>query len=291
MTAQILDGKALAAQIRGEVAGGVAEYTQQYGIPPGLAVILVGDNPASVTYVNNKAKSSAEVGINSQVYRLPADTSEGAVLDLIGRLNADPTVNGLFAQLPLPPHMNPIRVQSAIDPAKDVDGLNPISVGRLWIGEETLLPATPSGILEMLKRGGFPIKGKRAVVVGRSTIVGKPVAALLLAEHATVTMAHSRTVPLGDVTREADILVVAIGKAELVTGDMIKPGAVVIDVGMNRVEDATKKAGFRNVGDVQFSTAVEVAGAITPVPGGVGPLTIAMLLVNTLTAARRQQRG
>ncbi len=288
MTATLLDGKAVAAQIRQEVAEGVKAFTQAAGHPPGLAVLLVGDNPASVTYVTNKAKACEEVGIHSEVYHLPADTAESEVLALVARLNADPNVNGLFAQLPLPGHLNPVKIQTAIDPRKDVDGLNPISVGRLWMGEESLLPATPSGIMELLRRYDIALKGKRAVVVGRSMIVGKPMAALLLQEHATVTVAHSRTVPLGDVTREADVLVVAIGKAHLVTADMVKPGAVVIDVGTNRVEDATKKSGFRLVGDVDFAAVSEVAGLITPVPGGVGPLTIAMLLSNTLTAAKRQ---
>ncbi len=290
MTATIMDGKAVAAQIRQEVAEGVAQFQAEKGFAPGLAVLLVGENPASVTYVTNKARSSEEVGIRSEVYRLPADVSEAEVMALIARLNADPMVHGLFCQLPVPEHLNPIKIQSAIDPAKDVDGLNPISVGRLWMGEEALNPATPLGIIEILKRYNVPFKGKRAVVVGRSTIVGKPVAALLLQEHATVTIAHSRTQPLGDVTREADILVVAIGKAEMVTGDMVKPGATVIDVGINRVPDASKKSGFRLVGDVHYASAAAVAGLITPVPGGVGPLTIALLLSNTLTAARRQTR-
>jgi len=290
VTATIMDGKAVAAQIRQEVAEGVAQFQAEKGFAPGLAVLLVGENPASVTYVTNKARSSEEVGIRSEVYRLPADVSEAEVMALIARLNADPMVHGLFCQLPVPEHLNPIKIQSAIDPAKDVDGLNPISVGRLWMGEEALNPATPLGIIEILKRYNVPFKGKRAVVVGRSTIVGKPVAALLLQEHATVTIAHSRTQPLGDVTREADILVVAIGKAEMVTGDMVKPGATVIDVGINRVPDASKKSGFRLVGDVHYASAAAVAGLITPVPGGVGPLTIALLLSNTLTAARRQTR-
>lgn len=287
MTAQILDGKAVAAQIRAEVADGVKAFTQQYGYPPGLAVLLVGDNPASVTYVTNKAKACEEVGIRSEVFHLPAETPEADVFALINRLNADERVHGLFAQLPLPNHINPVRIQSAISPEKDVDGLNPISVGRLWMGEETLMPATPSGILELLKRYKVPLKGQRAVVIGRSMIVGKPMAALLLQEHATVTVAHSRTQDLPGVAREADILVVAIGRAEMVTADFVKPGAVVVDVGTNRVEDKTKKSGFRLVGDVQFSGASEVASLITPVPGGVGPLTIAMLLSNTLTSARR----
>ena len=291
MSAQIIDGKAVAAQIRAEVADGVKTFEAEHGYPPGLAVLLIGENPASVTYVNGKEKACAEVGIHSEVYRLPADVPEGEVMALVDRLNQDPRIHGLFAQLPLPAHLSEARVQLRIDPVKDVDGLHPVSVGRLWMGQEALVPATPMGILELLKRYGVQLKGKRAVVVGRSAIVGKPVAALLLQEHATVTIAHSRTQPLGDVTREADVLVVAIGKAEMVTGDMVKPGAVVIDVGINRVEDATKKSGFRLVGDVHFASAAEVAGAITPVPGGVGPLTIAMLMSNTLTAARRQTRS
>ncbi len=290
MPAQIIDGKAVAAQIRAEVADGVKTFEAEHGYPPGLAVLLIGENPASMTYVAGKEKACAEVGIHSEVYRLPADVPEAEVMALVDRLNKDPHIHGLFAQLPLPAQLSESRVQMAIDPAKDVDGLHPVSVGRLWIGQETLVPATPLGILELLKRQGVQLKGKRAVVVGRSAIVGKPIAALLLQEHATVTIAHSRTQPLGDVTREADVLVVAIGKAEMVTGDMVKPGAVVIDVGINRVDDASKKSGFRLVGDVHFASAAEVAGAITPVPGGVGPLTIAMLMVNTLTAARRQTR-
>ena len=289
MTAKIIDGAALARQIRSDVAQRAATLTAA-GVRPGLAVILVGEDPASSVYVRNKVKDCEEAGFHSILDRLPAGTSEPALLERVRALNADPAVHGILVQLPLPPHLDAHRVIETISPDKDVDCFHVSNAGALMTGTPRFKPCTPYGVMRMLESAGVKLAGAEAVVVGRSTIVGKPVAALLLQEHATVTVAHSRTQPLGDVTREADVLVVAIGKAEMVTGDMVKPGATVIDVGVNRIPDASKKSGFRLVGDVHYASAAQVAGLITPVPGGVGPLTIAMLLSNTLTAARRQTR-
>ncbi|MBC7338324.1 MAG: bifunctional methylenetetrahydrofolate dehydrogenase/methenyltetrahydrofolate cyclohydrolase FolD [Firmicutes bacterium] len=280
MSARIIDGKAVAEEVRAGVREEVARLKQQ-GILPGLAVILVGDDPASKTYVRNKERASKDAGIHSEVYRLPADTPEHEVLRLIGELNARPEISGILLQHPVPGHIDERRCFDAISPEKDVDGFHPVNQGRLLIGERCFVPCTPRGILHLLDHTGVELKGKRAVVVGRSNIVGKPVALLLLSRHATVTICHSRTQDLAAETRAADVLVVAIGKARAVRGDMIKPGAVVIDVGVNP-EDG------KLVGDVDFESAVEVASAITPVPGGVGPMTIAMLLQNTVEAARRQ---
>lgn len=280
MRARIIDGKAVAEEVRAGVREEVARLKQQ-GILPGLAVILVGDDPASKTYVRNKERASKDAGIHSEVYRLPADTPEHEVLRLIGELNARPEISGILLQHPVPGHIDERRCFDAISPEKDVDGFHPVNQGRLLIGEKCFVPCTPRGILHLLDHTGVELKGKRAVVVGRSNIVGKPVALLLLSRHATVTICHSRTQDLAAETRAADVLVVAIGKARAVRGDMIKPGAVVIDVGVNP-EDG------KLVGDVDFESAVEVASAITPVPGGVGPMTIAMLLQNTVEAARRQ---
>ncbi len=288
MTARIIDGRAIAAQMRREVAEEVAAFKARHGYPPGLAVILVGDYPPSVYYVRTKARFCEDVGMYSEVHHLPENTPEEEVLALVDRLNKDPKIHGFLVQLPLPKHINPLRVQWAIDPAKDVDGLHPLNVGRLVLGERCLTPATPAGIMEALRREDIPVEGKRAVVVGRSNIVGKPMAILLMHANATPTICHSRTRPLGDVTREGDILVAAVGVPELIRADMVKPGAVVIDVGVNRVEDPTTEKGYRIVGDVAFEEVREVASAITPVPGGVGPLTIAQLLRNNLMAAQWQ---
>lgn len=282
MPARIIDGKAIAAGIRERVAEEVKNLRSAKGVTPGLAVILVGDDPASKVYVGMKKKACEAVGIYSQEHVLPAETSQRELMELIAALNEDPRISGILVQLPLPTHLDEKEVLKAIAPAKDVDGFHPVNVGALVVGEPTFVPCTPAGIIELIKSAGIEIKGKRAVVVGRSNIVGKPVALLLLAEHATVTICHSRTTDLAAECRNADILVVAIGKPEMIKGNMIKPGAVVIDVGVNRVGE--KKL----VGDVKFDEAVQVAGYITPVPGGVGPMTIAMLMKNTLEAARRR---
>jgi methylenetetrahydrofolate dehydrogenase (NADP+)/methenyltetrahydrofolate cyclohydrolase len=276
----ILDGKTMAASVRAEVARGVEEFARRHGRPPGLHVVLAGDNPASAVYVKNKEKSAREVGMAGEVHRLPATVGEGDVLALVHRLNQDASVDGILVQLPLPGGVREAPVLLALDPAKDVDGFHPHNVGRLWSGQPGLVPCTPRGCMRLLREARVELRGARALVVGRSNIVGKPMAALLLAEHATVTLAHSRTVDLPARCREADVLVAAIGRARMIHGDWIKPGAVVIDVGMNR-DEAGKLCG-----DVDTAAAASVAGWITPVPGGVGPMTIAMLLENTLLAAR-----
>lgn len=275
MPAQIVDGKAIAAAIHQEVRAEVQLLTERHGRPPGVAVILVGDDPASATYVRNKGKVCQEVGIRSLQLARPASISREELFDLIARLNKEETIDAILVQLPLPPHLNPREVTEAIDPAKDVDALHPINVGRLTRGDARVLPCTPAGILEILDRHQVEIKGRRAVVVGRSEIVGKPIALLLLHRHATVTLCHSRTPDLGAETRRAEILVAAVGRPRLITADMVRDGVAVIDVGVNRVEG-------RLVGDVDFDAVKEKASLITPVPGGVGPLTIAMLLKNTL---------
>ncbi|HEY8370142.1 MAG TPA: bifunctional methylenetetrahydrofolate dehydrogenase/methenyltetrahydrofolate cyclohydrolase FolD [Thermodesulfobacteriota bacterium] len=279
--ANILNGKAVAQAVRARVAAEAAALVRTTGVTPGLAVVLVGDDPASAVYVRNKDRACREAGMASTTHHLPADTSESALLDLLARLNADRTVHGILVQLPLPKHIREARVLEAIDPAKDVDGFHPENVGLLTIGRPRFVPATPAGIVALLEAAAVDPAGRRAVVIGRSNIVGKPAALLLLHRHATVTVCHSRTADLPAVVREADIVVAAIGKPQAVKGDWIKPGAVVIDVGINRLPDG------RLVGDVEFEAASRVAGAITPVPGGVGPMTIAMLLDNTLAAARR----
>ena len=290
MTATIIDGKAIAQEIRQEVLAGVEKLLADGGPRPGLATVLVGDNPASHTYVKGKRKASAEVGIESFGHELPPTASQMEVEDLVGKLNADPKVHGILVQLPLPTGLDEESVLKAISIDKDVDGFHPLNIGRLaQKGREPLfVPCTPAGCLVLLKKAGAQLAGANAVVVGRSNIVGMPAALLLVKENATVTICHSRTKDLPAVCRSADILIAAIGRAEMIRGSWIKPGAYVIDVGINRVEDATAKSGQRLVGDVAFAEAVEVAGAITPVPGGVGPMTIALLLQNTLRSASRR---
>jgi methylenetetrahydrofolate dehydrogenase (NADP+)/methenyltetrahydrofolate cyclohydrolase len=283
MTAKVLDGKALAAQVRGKVAHEAARIGKAIGRAPGLAVVLVGENPASEVYVRNKARSTVETGMASFEHKLAAGTSEADLLALVQKLNADPKVDGILVQLPLPQQIDSTRVLNTIDPAKDVDGFHPVNAGRLATGLPALAPCTPVGCIMLAKKAHDSLAGLEAVVLGRSNIVGKPLAQLLLAENATVTIAHSRTRDLAAVSRRADLLCVAIGKPEFVRGDWVKPGATVIDVGINRVEVAGGKTKI--VGDVAYAEAAKVAGAITPVPGGVGPMTIACLLVNTLRAA------
>lgn len=282
MTAHIIDGKAIAAALRAKVAAQVDRLSQNHGLLPGLATVLVGDNPASEVYVGNKSKMTAGAGMRSFDHRLPASASEADLLSLIDRLNRDPAVHGILVQLPLPSHMDAHNVIEAIDPAKDVDGFHPMNAGRLATGLPALVPCTPLGCVLLAKSVHSVLAGLEAVVVGRSNIVGKPLAQLLIAESATVTVAHSKTRDLSAVCRRADLLFAAVGRRELVRGDWIKSGATVIDVGINRVESGNKT---RIVGDVAFDEARTVAGALTPVPGGVGPMTIACLLVNTLRAA------
>ena len=283
MSAKIIDGKAFAATVRADVAQQVARLKEQ-GVTPGLAVVLVGEDPASQVYVRNKGKQTVEVGMASFEHKLDAGTSEAELLALIEKLNADPEVHGILVQLPLPGHLNSDLVINAIDPAKDVDGFHISNVGKLATGQKSMVPCTPLGSLMMLRDHLGSLSGLEAVVVGRSNIVGKPMAQLLLNESCTVTVAHSRTRDLPEVCRRADILVAAVGRPRMIEGDWIKPGATVIDVGINRIEEDGKS---RLVGDVDFDSAVTRAGAITPVPGGVGPMTIACLLVNTLTACCR----
>ena len=284
MTAAIIDGKAFAAKVRAQVAEHVARLKEQNGITPGLAVVLVGEDPASKVYVSSKGKQTVEVGMNSYEHKLEADTSEADLLALIARLNADPVVHGILVQLPLPGHLNSDLVINSIDPAKDVDGFHISNVGLLGTGQKSMVPCTPLGCLMMLRDHHGSLAGMNAVVVGRSNIVGKPMAQLLLGDSCTVTIAHSRTKDLAAVCRAADILVAAVGRPEMIPGDWVKPGATVIDVGINRIERDGKGV---LVGDVHFDSAKAVAGAITPVPGGVGPMTIACLLANTLTACCR----
>ena len=291
MRAELIDGKAIAAVIRGEVAVEVAALTA-CGVVPGLTVVLVGDNIASATYVGAKEKASHEAGMAGSTLRLPATTSQAELLAVVEQLNADPTVHGFLVQMPLPAHIDPDTVIRHIRPDKDVDGFHPENVGKLLIGHtDGFVSCTPAGVIELLLRSGVETRGAEVVIVGRSNIVGKPMAALLVqgraGADATVTVCHSRTRDLAFHTRRADILIAAIGRAEMITGDMIKPGAVVIDVGMNSVPDASKPKGSRLCGDVHFASAAEVASKITPVPGGVGPMTIAMLLRNTVRAAHR----
>ena len=285
---KLIDGKQLAANLRAEIAKGVADLKAAKGIVPGLAVILVGDNPASVSYVTAKEKACTEAGMYSREIRLPETTTEDELVKLVRDLNADPAIHGILVQLPVPKHIRDKAVIDAIAPEKDVDGFTPVNVGKMLIGEKCFLPCTPHGIVKLIEFSGMDIKGRHAVVIGRSNIVGKPVAVLLSRKetNATVTMCHTGTPDVAKFTREADIVVVAAGRPGTVTGDMLKPGAVVIDVGVNRIPDATKPKGFRLVGDADFESCAKVAGAITPVPGGVGPMTITMLLWNTLEAAR-----
>ncbi|MCF6271863.1 MAG: bifunctional methylenetetrahydrofolate dehydrogenase/methenyltetrahydrofolate cyclohydrolase FolD [Rhodobacteraceae bacterium] len=287
MAAEIIDGKAFAATVREKVAAHVAQLKAQ-GITPGLAVILVGEDPASEVYVRNKGKQTLEVGMNSFEHKLPADTSEAEVLALIERLNADPAVHGILCQLPVPDHIDEAKVTNAIAPEKDVDGFHISNVGLLATGQKSMVPCTPLGCLMMLRERHSSLSGLNAVVVGRSNIVGKPMAALLLKDSCTVTIAHSRTRDIEALCRQADILVAAVGRPEMITGEWVKPGATVIDVGINRIPAPERGEGkMRLVGDVDFASASAVAGAITPVPGGVGPMTIACLLANTVTACSR----
>jgi methylenetetrahydrofolate dehydrogenase (NADP+) / methenyltetrahydrofolate cyclohydrolase len=286
MTAKRIDGKAAALAIRERVAAGVAEFVREIGRPPGLATVLVGEDPASAVYVRSKNRATAEVGMAGFAHNLPDTTSEAELLDLIAELNTDERVDGILVQLPLPPQIDAAQVIANIEPAKDVDGFNVINAGLLATGSAALVPCTPLGCLHLLKSELGSIEGLNAVVLGRSNIVGKPMALLLLGENATVTIAHSRTRDLPGVVRRADIVVAAVGRPEMVRGDWIKPGATVIDVGINRLPTDDGKG--RLVGDVAYDEAVEVAAAITPVPGGVGPMTIAMLMRNTLVAAHRR---
>ncbi|WP_298853225.1 bifunctional methylenetetrahydrofolate dehydrogenase/methenyltetrahydrofolate cyclohydrolase FolD [uncultured Ruegeria sp.] len=284
MVAQVIDGKAFAAKVRGQVADQVAKLKEENGITPGLAVVLVGEDPASQVYVRSKGKMTVEVGMNSYEHKLDVETSEEDLLALIDKLNNDPAVHGILVQLPLPKHLNEDLVINSIDPAKDVDGFHISNVGLLGTGQKSMVPCTPLGCLMMLRDHHGSLSGLDAVVIGRSNIVGKPMAQLLLGDSCTVTIAHSRTKDLPDVVRRADIVVAAVGRPEMVPGDWIKEGATVIDVGINRIERDGKN---KLVGDVDYASAAERAGAITPVPGGVGPMTIACLLANTLTACCR----
>ena len=288
MTAITIDGLAIARRLRDQIAAGAAALAETTGVRPGLAAVLLGDDPASATYVRMKERACDDAGFGSRVLRLPADTSEDDLLGLVDDLNGDPEVHGILVQLPLPPQIDAARVVRAVNPAKDVDGFHPINVGRVALGEldEGFVPATPAGVVRLLDESGIELAGAEAVVVGRSAIVGKPTALLLLQRHATVTICHSGTRDLASHTRRADVLVAAVGKAGLVTANMVKPGAAVIDVGTNRIADPKGGRG-RLVGDVDFAGVSRVAGWITPVPGGVGPMTITMLLENTLKAARR----
>ena len=287
---KLIDGKAFAAKVRGQVGEQVARLLADHGITPGLAVVLVGEDPASQVYVRNKGKQTIEAGMKSVEHKLDADTSQADLLALVAALNADPSIHGILVQLPLPDHMDEAAVINAIDPAKDVDGFHISNVGLLGTGQKSMVPCTPLGCLMMLRDHHGSLSGLEAVVIGRSNIVGKPMAQLLLGDSCTVTVAHSRTRDLPDVVRRADIVVAAVGRAQMVPGDWIKPGATVIDVGINRIPAPEKGEGkTRLVGDVDFASAAEVAGAITPVPGGVGPMTIACLLANTLTAFCRSK--
>jgi methylenetetrahydrofolate dehydrogenase (NADP+)/methenyltetrahydrofolate cyclohydrolase len=284
MSAQILDGKAVAETVRREVQVRAEAFAQKFGRKPGLEVVIVGDDPASHVYVNSKEKTSGSVGMRGLVHRMPANTTQAELMAKVASLNADASVDGILVQLPLPKGLDTEAVVHSIDPRKDVDGLHPVNAGLLATGGKGLRPCTPSGCMRLLKETGIDLKGKRAIVVGRSNLVGKPVAFMLLEQHATVTLAHSRTVDLDKRVAESDVVIAAVGVAELIKGSWLKPGAVVIDVGMNR--NADKKL----VGDVEFASAKEVAGWITPVPGGVGPMTIAMLMANTVEAAERSVR-
>jgi methylenetetrahydrofolate dehydrogenase (NADP+)/methenyltetrahydrofolate cyclohydrolase len=293
MPAEIIDGQAIAAQVQAEVQERVAALRAR-GVTPGLAAVLVGDDPASTAYVRAKARAAAAVGIFAETVRRPAGTAQSALLGLLADLGADPRFHGIIVQLPLPPPLDGERVTAAVPPAKDVDGLHPLNLGRLLRGEAGLRPATPAGVQQLLVRSGHAPAGKHVVIVGRSTLVGRPLAAILLAKgagaNATVTVCHTGTPDLGAHTRQADILVAAMGRPGAITAAMVRPGAVVVDVGLTRVADPTRKTGYRLVGDVDFAAVARVAGAITPVPGGVGPMTVAMLLANTVTAAELQTR-
>jgi len=284
VSATVIDGKQVAARVQEEVAREVAQLKEE-GLTPGLAVVLVGDYPASQVYTANKERTARELGMHSVLHKLPATASQDEVAELVQRLNRDPAIHGILVQSPLPEGLDIDAVVRLIDPLKDVDGFHPENVGRLWLGQDGLVPCTPAGVMRLLQEYGVDPKGKHAVIVGRSNIVGKPMAALLLRAHATVTVCHSRTVDLKETCRRADILVAAVGKLQMITGEYIKPGAVVIDVGINPVPGYKRRIR----GDVDFDSAAEVASLITPVPGGVGPMTIAMLMANTVKAARLQR--
>jgi len=290
MTAQIIDGKQVAADMRAELKEEVARLKKQ-GIVPGLGVVLVGEDPASKSYVTAKERACEEIGIYSDDNRLPAEASQQDLMALVDRMNKDPKINGILVQLPLPKHLNEAEVLLSIDPAKDVDGFHPMSVGKMVVGEKAFLPCTPHGVIQLLIRSGVTVEGAEVVIVGRSNIVGKPLANMLIQKNktgnATVTVCHTRTKDLAGHTRRADILIAAAGRPNTITADMVKEGVVVIDVGVNRVDDPTKKKGYRLVGDVDFEAVKEKASLITPVPGGVGPMTITMLLYNTVESAKR----
>ncbi len=292
MPAKIISGKEIAAEIRADLKPEVEQLKADKGVTPGLAVVLVGEDPASQVYVRMKGKACGEMGMHSETITLPDTTSEDELLATVDRLNEDPKIHGMIVQLPVPDHINSTKVLERIDPRKDVDGFHPVNVGKILVGDDSgFPPATPFGVQQMLIRAGVDTAGAHVVIVGRSNIVGKPVASLLMQKaegaNATVTVCHSRTKDIGAVTRLADILIVAIGQPEFVKGDMVRPGAVVIDVGTNRVDDATRERGYRLVGDVEFEAVKEIASAITPVPGGVGPMTVTMLIYNTVQAAKR----
>ena len=293
--AKILDGTATSKEIRAEVAAGVAEMTEKHGVTPGLAAVLVGDDPASAIYVRNKGRACREVGIHSETFHLPGSASQAKLLELIDRINGDPQFHGILVQLPLPPHIDEGQILMGISPQKDVDAIHPLSIGKLAQGNADFVPCTPGGVQQLLLRNGYDLAGRHVVICGRSNIVGKPLASLLMQKragaNATVTVCHTGTLDLGRITREADILVAAMGRPRAITADMVKHGAVVVDVGINRVPDSTRKTGYRLEGDVDFQGVEAVAEAISPVPGGVGPMTIALLMVNTLTAARVSIHG
>ena len=288
MSAQLIDGKSVAKQVRADLKSRIAALKEK-GTTPGLAAVLVGEDPASMTYVNSKARACEKLGLYSEVIRRPVTITEKELLDIVNDLNANPKIHGILVQSPLPDHVDELKITLAIDPGKDVDGFHPYNVGLMLLGRPSLLPCTPHGIIKLLEYSDISPSGKEVVVVGRSNIVGKPVAALLMQKskngNATVTVAHSRTGNLAEVTRRADIIIAAIGRPNTITGDMVKEGAVIIDVGVNRVEDASTEKGYRLAGDVDFDACVEKASYITPVPGGVGPMTIAMLMSNTVAAA------
>jgi methylenetetrahydrofolate dehydrogenase (NADP+) / methenyltetrahydrofolate cyclohydrolase len=289
MTAKVISGKEIAHQIREELKAEVARLSKK-GIVPGLGVVLVGADPASISYVTAKERACEDIGIFSDDNRLPADTSEEDLLALVDKMNKDPKINGILVQLPLPDHIDEARILLAIDPAKDVDGFHPMNVGKMVVGEKAFLPCTPHGVIQMIKRAGVELSGAEVVIVGRSNIVGKPLANLLIQKsdtgNATVTVCHTRTKDIAAHTRKADIVIAAVGRPNTITADMVKEGACVIDVGVNRIPDETKKSGFRLVGDVDFEAVSEKASCITPVPGGVGPMTITMLLYNTVESAK-----
>lgn len=295
MPAQIINGKKISEEIKQEVKQQAEALFNETGVVPGLAFILVGDNPASQVYVKMKSKACEELSFYSITLKLPAETSEDELIEKIKTLNSDPKIHGILVQLPLPPHIDEQKILQTIDPIKDVDGFHPVNVGKLVIGIETYLPCTPAGIQELLKRSGINPSGKHVVIVGRSNIVGKPIANILIQKkewaNATVTICHTGTRDIAHFTKQADILIAAMGNPEFIKGDIIKPGAVVIDVGVNRINDPNSEKGYKLVGDVHFESAYEVAGAITPVPGGVGPMTIAMLMKNTLKAALNQVKA